>query len=130
MPVQQPQLPVPPDDALAHSRQLTEVICEEIVRQGGRIPFRDFMRLALYAPGLGYYVAGSRKLGAGGDFVTAPEISPLFSHCLAQAIAPALHTLPQANILEAGAGSGVMAAEILHYLAEIEQLPAHYIFSS
>ena len=125
MPVQ-PQLPAPTDDALAHSRQLTDAIRDEIVRQGGQIPFRDFMQLVLYAPGLGYYVAGSRKLGADGDFITAPEISPVFSHCLAQAIAPALQNLPEANILEVGAGSGVMAAEILRHLSQIDQLPEHY----
>jgi len=125
MPVQ-PQIPAPTDDALAHSRQLTDAIRDEIVRQGGQIPFRDFMQLALYAPGLGYYVAGSRKLGAEGDFITAPEISPVFSHCLAQAIAPALQNLSEANILEVGAGSGVMAAEILRHLSQIDQLPEHY----
>jgi len=125
MPVQ-PQLPAPTDDALAHSRQLTDAIRDEIVRQGGQIPFRDFMQLVLYAPGLGYYVAGSRKLGADGDFITAPEISPVFSHCLAQAIAPALQNLSEANILEVGAGSGVMAAEILRHLSQIDQLPEHY----
>lgn len=126
MPAQQAQLPDPSVEALAHSQQLTKRIGEEISRQGGRIPFRDFMQLALYAPGLGYYVAGSRKLGAAGDFVTAPEISPLFSRCLAQAIRPALQILEEANILEVGAGSGVMAAEILAFLAEQAALPEHY----
>lgn len=122
----QAELPVPADLALAHSRQLVDVIRAEIAQRGGQIPFRDFMQLALYAPGLGYYVAGSRKLGAEGDFVTAPEIAPLFSHCLAQAIAPALASLAEANILEAGAGSGMMAAGILEYLAQTDQLPTHY----
>ena len=84
------------------------------------------MQLALYAPGLGYYVAGSRKLGAEGDFVTAPEISPLFSQCLARTIAPVLQQLPEANILEAGAGSGIMAAEILSHLTGMGQPPEHY----
>lgn len=126
MAVQQAPLPLPDAEALTHSRQLIGLIRAAIVRRGGRIPFRDFMQLALYAPGLGYYVAGSRKLGAGGDFVTAPEISPLFSACLAQTIAPALRGLPQANILEIGAGSGIMAAGILRYLSAAGQAPAHY----
>lgn len=111
---------------MAHSQQLISLIRDKIHQQGGQISFREFMQLALYAPGLGYYVAGSRKLGAEGDFVTAPEISPLFSHCLAQAIAPVLNELPEANILEAGAGSGIMAAEILSHLAGMGQLPEHY----
>lgn len=126
MSVQPPQLPVPAEDALAHSQQLSDLIREEMARQGGRISFRDFMQLALYAPGLGYYVAGSRKLGAEGDFVTAPEISPIFSHCLAQAIAPALQNLTETNILEVGAGRGVMAAEILNHLSLLDQLPERY----
>ena len=126
MPVQQPQLPVPDEIALAHSQQLTDVIRAEMTRQGGQLTFRDFMQLALYAPALGYYVAGSRKLGADGDFVTAPEIAPLFSQCLAEAIIPALQGLPEANILEVGAGRGVMAAEILAHLSRRDQLPAHY----
>ncbi len=126
MAASQAHLPEPATEALTHSRQLTEVIRAEIDRQGGQVSFRDFMQLALYAPGLGYYLAGSRKLGAGGDFVTAPEISPLFSQCLARAIAPALHSLAEANILEVGAGSGVMAAQILRQLADLGQLPAHY----
>lgn len=122
----QARLPVPDDEALAHSRQLSGVIRAAMERRGGRISFREFMQLALYAPGLGYYVAGSRKLGAGGDFVTAPEIAPLFSRCLAHAIAPLLPALSEANILEAGAGSGVMAADILRYLSRGDRLPAHY----
>lgn len=120
------QLPSPAEVAIAHSEQLIGLIRERIARQGGQIPFQEFMQLALYAPGLGYYVAGSRKLGAEGDFVTAPEISPLFSHCLARSIAPVLTELPEANILEAGAGSGVMAAEILRHLSNMGQLPDHY----
>ncbi len=126
MPAQQIQLPVPDKHALAHSQQLTDAIREEIAQQGGQIPFRDYMQLALYAPALGYYTAGSRKLGAEGDFVTAPEIAPLFSHCLAHTIAPALRMLSEANILEIGAGRGVMAAEILGYLSQTDQLPEHY----
>lgn len=126
MSVSSPSFAAPSAEALAHSRQLTVHIRAEIARCGGQIPFRDFMQLALYAPRLGYYVAGSHKLGAAGDFVTAPEIAPLFSHCLAQAIAPLLRDLAQPNVLEVGAGSGVMAAEMLRYWADLGQLPEHY----
>lgn len=96
------------------------------MRQGGQITFARYMELALYAPGLGYYSAGAHKLGAAGDFITAPELSPLFSHCLAQQIQPVLQQLTAGNILELGAGTGVMAADILLQLAALNQLPNHY----
>ena len=69
-------LPVPPLEAQEHSLRLVRAICDEMARQDGRLGFDRFMELALYAPGLGYYAAGTRKFGEGGDFVTAPEISP------------------------------------------------------
>jgi len=72
------QLPPPPPDAQAHSAQLAALIHDDLRAAGGRLPFARFMERALYAPGLGYYMAGARKLGPGGDFVTAPELSPLF----------------------------------------------------
>ncbi len=68
-----------PDDALAHSARLQALIREQIAAAGGAIPFWRFMELALYAPGLGYYSAGATKFGAAGDFVTAPELGPLFA---------------------------------------------------
>lgn len=119
-------LPAPDPDARAHSDRLAALIRDTIARQGGAIPFRDFMQLALYAPGLGYYSAGSRKLGEAGDFVTAPEVAPLFSRTLARAIAPALADLPEARILEAGAGSGAMAADLLAELAALGFGPVRY----
>ncbi len=70
----------------AHSRAVTALIRERIAATGGWIPFERFMDLALYAPGLGYYSAGSVKLGQGGDFVTAPEVSDLFSRCVRAAV--------------------------------------------
>src|SRR5215210_7102074 len=76
-------LPAPPAEALASSTQLRQHIRASIAASGGWISFARFMELALYAPGLGYYSAGSRKLGGDGDFVTAPELSPLFGRCLA-----------------------------------------------
>jgi len=110
-------LPAPGPDARRHSDRLAALIRGTLEQQGGVLSFRDFMQLALYAPGLGYYSAGSRKLGGEGDFITAPEIAPLFSRTLARAVAPVLARLPEARILEAGAGSGVMAADLL---AELE----------
>lgn len=120
-----PQLPLPDTDALAHSERLSAIIRQEIQQQGS-ISFARYMQLALYAPGMGYYNAGAYKLGASGDFVTAPEISPLFSRAIAQQCAQVLAELKGGDILELGAGSGVMAADILLELAALQQLPQHY----
>ena len=119
---------LPPPDALAqaHSEALSEVIRTEIAAHGGAIPFARFMQLALYAPGLGYYSAGSRKFGEGGDFTTAPELSPLFSRCLARQCAQVLESLGHGDILEFGAGTGSMASAILAELAALGSLPQHY----
>jgi SAM-dependent MidA family methyltransferase len=115
------------DAAVLHSERLAALIREEIAARGGRIPFDRFMELALYAPGLGYYVSGARKLGAGGDFVTAPEISPLFGRCIAVQCREVLDRLDGGDILELGAGSGAMAAEILGELDEQGALPRRYL---
>jgi SAM-dependent MidA family methyltransferase len=104
---------------------LDELIKTKIASQG-TISFADFMEQALYARGLGYYVAGKHKFGAPGDFVTAPEISPLFSHALARQCMQVLHEIPNASILEVGAGSGKMALDILLYLESQDCLPEHY----
>ena len=72
------KLSTPPADALAHSQQLQQLICDIIDREGP-IPFARYMEMALYQPGLGYYRCGTQKFGAEGDFVTAPEISSLFA---------------------------------------------------
>ncbi len=118
-------LPVPDQESLAHSRRLAAHIRGEIRAAGGWIPFWRYMELALYAPGLGYYVAGARKLGPGGDFVTAPELSPLFGHALARQVAQILERTG-GEILELGAGSGKLAADLLEGLASLERLPARY----
>ena len=120
-------LPLPAPDALEHSRRLAEHIREEIRAAGGALPFARYMELALYAPGLGYYSAGARKFGAAGDFVTAPERSALFSRCLARQCAEVLEELGHGSILELGAGSGVMAADILAELALLKRLPREYL---
>jgi SAM-dependent MidA family methyltransferase len=118
-------LPQPPAAALAHSDVLGRHIRERIKSQGP-ISFAEFMRMALYEPGLGYYMAGLRKFGAAGDFVTAPEISSLFSFCLAEQCLEIMQRLPRPSILEIGAGTGVMAADILHHLAQAACLPQNY----
>ena len=108
----------------AHSHAVTALIRERLRAAGGWIPFEQFMDLALYTPGLGYYSAGSVKLGPGGDFVTAPEVSDLFSRCVARQCAQVLGGSGQ--ILELGAGTGRMAAVILESLAALASLPARY----
>ena len=120
-------LPEPDAEARAHGERVVARIREAITDAGGAIPFARYMELALYAPGLGYYSAGCRKLGAEGDFVTAPEIAPLFSRTLARAILPLLEALPDAGLLEAGAGSGRMAADLLAELAQQGMRPGYAI---
>jgi SAM-dependent MidA family methyltransferase len=118
--------PVPSPEAQAHSEALIVRLAEAIAAGGGSIPFAQYMNLALYAPGLGYYSAGSRKFGAEGDFVTAPEVSPLFSQCLSRQCAQVLAEVG-GDILEFGAGTGTMAADILLQLERMEALPPHYL---
>ena len=109
-------LPVPDSDALAASQALQQHIADDIERHGGAIPFSRFMELALYAPRLGYYSGGAAKLGAEGDFTTAPEISPLFGAALARAAA-AIIAQSAPNIIEFGAGTGKLARDVLTALA-------------
>jgi len=120
-----PELPTPPPEALAHSEKLAALIRDEIAAHAGWIPFARYMELALYAPGLGYYTAGARKLGREGDFTTAPEMTPLYGQTLARQAAEVLESgLDQ--ILEIGAGSGALAAALLAELERLEQLPRQY----
>ena len=119
-------LPEPSDEARAHSARLAQHIQSEIDRAGGRIAFARYMELALYAPGLGYYMAGARKLGAEGDFVTAPEISPLYGQTLARQVAQVLD-VSHPEVLEVGAGSGALAAELLAELEAEGALPERYL---
>ncbi len=120
------ELPEPDAVTRAHGERVSALIRREIDLAGGRIPFARFMELALYAPGLGYYSAGSVKLGAGGDFVTAPEISPLFAFCLARQCRPVLEDMNDGEILEFGAGSGALACDLLMELEMLDALPARY----
>lgn len=119
-------LPLPDPAARRHSVRLQQLIAQEAATAGGRLSFARFMDLALYAPGLGYYSAGTRKLGVQGDFVTAPEWSPLFARCLARQVAPVLSELGGGDLLEVGAGSGIMAADLLEALADANALPERY----
>ncbi|MFQ5488123.1 MAG: SAM-dependent methyltransferase, partial [Gammaproteobacteria bacterium] len=119
-------LPAPDEAAGAHGERLLQLIRQEITATGS-ISFARFMELALYAPGLGYYSAGRRQFGPGGDFVTAPELSPLFSRCLARQCAQVLAGLGGGCILEFGAGSGIMAAALLEALQDTDALPERYL---
>lgn len=121
-----PTLPLPPPAALELSVRLQTLIRGEIEAGGGWISFARYMERALYAPGLGYYSAGSHKLGAAGDFITAPELSPLFGRTLARQVAELLaQDIP--DIIELGAGSGALAAVLLAELAALKRLPQRYL---
>ena len=104
-------LPLPDDAALAASRRLLDRLAAELAVNGNWIPFARYLELVLHEPGLGYYAAGARKFGAGGDFVTAPELSPLFGRALARQVAQVLQ--PGDAVLEFGAGSGALAGQLL-----------------
>ena len=92
-------------DAAEHSARVRDHIAAKIRASGGWLSFEQFMDLALYAPGLGYYSGGAHKLGRDGDFTTAPEVSGLFGACVAVQSAAILPVLDdEASILEIGAG--------------------------
>jgi SAM-dependent MidA family methyltransferase len=118
-------LPALSADEGQHCAAVVDALRAAIRDQHGWLGFDEFLRMVLYAPGLGYYAAGSTKFGPGGDFVTAPELSELFAHCLANQCAQVLGAVG-GDILELGAGSGRLAAGLLARLAELEQLPGHY----
>lgn len=119
-------LPEPARAAREHSARVAAAIRQEIERAGGWISFARYMELALYAPGLGYYMAGARKLGPDGDFVTAPEISALFGQALAHQVREVLAAAGN-EVLEVGAGSGALAAAVLEELDRLDALPARYL---
>lgn len=123
--------PQPDSEAVTHSAALLASIQTLIARQGGWINFAQFMDAALYTPGLGYYSGGAKKFGLSGDFVTAPEISPLFAKTIARQALQVLSSLKtqnkQADILELGAGTGRLAKDLLLELSKLEQLPTRYM---
>jgi len=109
-----------------HSLRVREHLVRAIQESGGWISFEHYMDLALYAPGLGYYSAGATKLGADGDFTTAPELSVLFGACVARQCAEVLACVPDGDILEVGAGTGRLAADVLLRLHRSGRLPVRY----
>jgi len=121
----QGELPGLTADEVEHGERLSGRIRAAIVDAGGWISFARYMEMALYEPGLGYYSAGARKLGEGGDFVTAPEVAPVFSRCMAGQCAEVLAG-PGGEVLELGAGSGAMAAAMLAELDSLGTLPVRY----
>jgi SAM-dependent MidA family methyltransferase len=121
------ELPVPSDEALRLSVALVAEIRGEIERAGGWIDFARYMELALYAPGLGYYSAGSTKLGAAGDFVTAPELSRAFARALGLTLDAELTASASHEVLELGAGSGALATNLLDTFAKLGRNVRYYI---
>ncbi|GMU44308.1 MAG: SAM-dependent methyltransferase [Xanthomonadales bacterium] len=118
-------LPEPDEIARAHSERMRAHIAAEIAAQGP-IPFQRYMELALYAPGLGYYAAGTRKFGVGGDFVTAPELGEVYAGALAATLADTLRHFETPVLMEIGAGSGALAAGLLPALQKLDALPTRY----
>ena len=123
-------LPPPQPDEARHGALVLQAVRDAIATHGGWLSFDDYLRIALYAPGLGYYSAGSVKFGGSGDFVTAPELSGLFGRCVARQCAQILQggdgDGDGGDVLELGAGTGALAASVLVTLAELECLPRHY----
>ncbi len=117
---------MPGDAETRHGAAVRAAIDAAIAAAGGWLSFERYMELALYAPGLGYYSAGACKLGAAGDFVTAPEISPLFGACVARQCAAVLGHCAGGSILEIGAGTGRLAGDVLARLGTLGSLPANY----
>jgi SAM-dependent MidA family methyltransferase len=120
------ELPAPDTASAEHSRQVAAHIAALIEDGGGSISFAEYMSAALYAPGLGYYSAGTEKFGEAGDFVTAPELSPLFGHVIARQVAPVI-AATGGDVFEPGAGSGALAASVLARLMELDALPERYL---
>lgn len=118
-------IPPPGEAAAQASRELSARIADAIGRAGGWIGFDRYMAMALYEPALGYYSGGSRRFGAEGDFVTAPELSPLFGQCVAAQCAHWFDAAPAA-IVEFGAGSGALAAQLLASLDALGRAPERY----
>lgn len=122
-------LPTPSAESQHYSQQLCDLVQKKIVTSGGWIRFSELMQMALYTPELGYYAGGSQKFGTiqngGGDFITAPQLTPLFAQALARQVAQVV-SLTQGDVLELGAGTGLLAADLLLALARLNQLPNQY----
>ena len=123
-------LPLPSSEERENIQPLVNQICAEIDKHDGKLDFTKFMEMALYTPNLGYYASNKAIFGEQGDFVTAPELSPLFSRCLAKQAEEVLSQLDEeADILEFGAGAGTMACDILMELDTLNCLPRKYFIS-
>jgi SAM-dependent MidA family methyltransferase len=120
------ELPEPSSEALAHSERLRSTIAAHIQDQGGYIPFSRYMELALYAPGLGYYSAGAAKFGEAGDFITAPELGPLFGRCVGNAAAQLFASVEDPQWVELGGGSGALAEVLLRHWDALGCVPSRY----
>jgi SAM-dependent MidA family methyltransferase len=119
-------LPPLSGDEQAHAKHVLDALIARIAASGGWIAFSDFMQFALYEPGLGYYSAGARKFGVDGDFITAPELTPLYARCIARQIAEVFEQARGREILEFGAGSGALAVDLMQALAELDAAPERY----
>ncbi len=108
-----------------HSLALEEIIRERIVQENS-ISFADFMQMALYQPGFGYYSSGTHKFGKQGDFVTSPELGDLFAKCMARQFKQVLDQVDTAIILELGAGTGQFCFDCLLELDNLNSLPKNY----
>lgn len=118
-------LPQPSVDAQAQSARLLQLIATTIADAGGWLPFSRYMELALYTPGLGYYSGGAHKFGPAGDFITAPELTPLFGQALGAQVEQIMRA-SGARVLEVGAGTGLLAADLLLELERRDCLPESY----
>lgn len=121
------ELPEPTEIEKQHSHQLSELIKHKITESGGWISYDQYMQLALYAPGQGYYSAGVQKFGEQGDFITSPEIGSLFAQTIARPVAKLLREISNAKVIEFGAGSGRLATDLLLELEKLQQLPEAYL---
>tara|TARA_R110002096_G_scaffold223000_1_gene411969 strand:- start:28300 stop:29484 length:1185 start_codon:yes stop_codon:yes gene_type:complete len=119
-------LPEPDEASAEHSARVAQYLRDRIEAAGGSISFAEFMHETLYAPGLGYYTAGTTKFGSSGDFVTAPEVSALFGRVVARQCAEVLATVPDAEVLELGAGSGRLAVDMLRAFEALGNVPRVY----
>ncbi len=119
-------LPIPEPVLQARSKQLTNIIADQVNANHGWLGFDRFMHSALYYPGLGYYSGSLEKFGQDGDFITAPLMGDLFARCIARQCAQILKLTGCHNIYEFGAGSGVLAGDTLLELSRLAQLPQHY----
>lgn len=121
------ELPTPPDEELRKVEPLLDLIEVEMANNNGCLSFNRFMELALYTPALGYYTGANAIFGSQGDFITAPELTPLFSRCIAKQVQQVLSSLStQGDVLEFGAGAGTMATDVLMELEKLNCLPGHY----